>query len=196
MAAAVARGQGQSATGEALESLTLEVIIPPSIAMVVDIETDNKKRALSDLRSTVNRNGGTVTPTAYLFTRKGRVQFAKDENGLGVDEVLDDAIEAGAEDVEVDEDGSIVLWTQSNNTAAAAAALSKSHGLKAESSDIIWDANEDTMVPLESEEQFMSLKRLVDALQENQSVQGVYVNVLQGNISDEAWSELGEKLGA
>jgi len=192
--AAIARGQGRSTTGASLESLTLEVIMHPSIGIVIDIETDNKARAFQDLRHEIKRHGATVTPTAYLFKRRGRVQFEKDERGLGVDEALDDAIEAGAEDVEVDDDGNLVVWTEPTGTTAAARSLAESLKLKVESSDIVWDANEDTLVPIDSEETLIALKDLVTALQEDPNVQGIYANVTQGTVSDEAWAELQEKI--
>jgi len=194
MEAAIARGQGVSATGVALESLTLEVILPSSVAMVIDIETDNKARSLMDLRSLIKGRGGTVSPTAYLFQKKGRVLFEKDERGLGVDEVLDDAIEAGAEDVETDEDGNIIVWTEPNKTIATAEMLGKSLGLKAQSSEIVWDANEDTKIALEDDSAVKALSDCVEALQDNPNVQGIYVNAGKGNVDDDMWAELQSKI--
>jgi len=194
--AAIARGQGKSTSGAALESLTLELIMPPSVAMIVDVETDNKGRTMQDLRHLIKRHGGTVTPTSYLFQKKGRVAFEKDERNLGVDEVLDEAIEAGAEDVETDEEGSIVIWTEPNKITAAADALQKSLNLKVESTDIIWDANEDTKVPVEKEQVVKALSDFIEALQENSEVQGVYANIAQGNLPDEVWEELEGRLDA
>lgn len=196
MEAAIARGQGRSTSGAALENLTLEVIMPPQVAMVIDIETDNRARSLMELRFLVKCHGGTVSPTGYLFTKKGRVSFEKDERNLGVDEVLDEAIEAGAEDVETDEDGNIIIWTEPQSTTAAAQTLVKSLDLKIQSSDIIWDANEDTMVKLDSIDAVKALTEFVDALQDNTSVQGVYANVAQGSIEDGPWEDLKSKLAA
>jgi transcriptional/translational regulatory protein YebC/TACO1 len=194
MEAAIARGQGKSATGAALETVTLEVIMPPTVAMIIESETDNKARTMMDLRWLVKVHGGTVTPTNYLFQKKGRIAFEKDERNLGVDEVLDEAIEAGAEDVEADEDGSIVVWTEPNNTMAAAEALQKSLNLKVESSDVIWDPNEDTKVPLESEDAVKALSAFVEALQDIPQVQGVYANAAQGSIADDIWGDLAGRL--
>jgi len=196
MEAAIARGQGRSTSGAALENLTLEVIMPPQVAMVIDIETDNRARSLMELRFVVKFHGGTVSPTSYLFTKKGRVSFEKDERNLGVDEVLDEAIEAGAEDVETDEDGNIIVWTEPQGTSAASQALMKSLDLKIQSSEIIWDANEDTMVKLDSTDAVNALSEFLDALQENTSVQGVYANIAKGSIEDGAWEDLKMKLAA
>lgn len=198
MESAIARGQGKSATGTALEHFTLEVIMPPTVAMIIETETDNKARTLMDLRHLVKINGGTSTSTAYLFQKRGRVAFSAGEGKTSVDDVLDAAIEAGAEDVEADEQGGIVVWTEPNQTVAAAEALRKSHGLQVESADIIWDANEDTKVPLDAEnmDAVKNLNALLDALQENPNVQGVYANAAQGTLTDGVWEELAGKLDA
>ena len=192
--AAIARGQGLSTSGAALESVTLEAILPPSIALIIDIETDNRKRTLSDLRVVIKNHKGTVTPTSYLFTRRGRVLFEKDEREFGVDEVLDEAIEAGAEDVEADDEGNIVVWTEPSGVTAAAERLGKSLDLKVKSLHLIWHPNEDTLAPLESEETVENLAALIDSLRDEPTVQGVYTNVTQGTIENDAWSALEEKI--
>jgi transcriptional/translational regulatory protein YebC/TACO1 len=137
-----------------------------------------------------------ATATSYLFKKKGRVSFEKDKRNLGVDEVLDEAIEAGAEDVEADEDGSIVVWTEPNMTTAAAEALQKSLNLKVESADILWDANEDTKAILESEEAAKELGEFIDAARDNPEIQGVYANVSRGTLSEDAWEDLQGRLDA
>ncbi|CZS92891.1 related to M.leprae yfcA protein [Rhynchosporium agropyri] len=194
---AIARGQGKSTSGAALEAITLEVIVPPTVAMIIESETDNRARTLMDLRLIIKKHGGSVTPTGYLFQKKGRIAFEADEMKTA-DEVLDAAIEAGAEDVETDDGGSIVIWTEPNMTTAAADALFKSHGLKVESADIIWDANEDTKVPLKLEDSdaVKRLSDLISELRDNTNVQGIYANVSQGNLSDEVWEELQGSLDA
>lgn len=190
MEAAIARGQGRSTTGAALQNVTLEAIMPPQIAIIIEAETDNPKRTLGELRNQVTRHGGAVTPTNYLFQKRGRLSFEKDERNLGVDEVLDEAIEAGAEDVEADEDGSIVVWTEPNKTTAAAEALLKSLNLKVESSDIMWDANEDTKVAMESPERAKTFSDFIDGVRDNPSVQGFYANLAQGTLNEDVWEEL------
>ncbi|CAG8959410.1 hypothetical protein HYFRA_00001308 [Hymenoscyphus fraxineus] len=190
--AAIARGQGKSATGAILEYVTLEAIVPPQIAMIIEAETERAKRTLEDLRYYVKKAGGAATPTTYLFQKKGRVSFEAHES-LGVDEVLDEAIEAGAEDVETDEDGGIVLWTEPNKTTSAAQSLEKSLGLKAQGSKILWDPNEDTKVPLDAESTKPFLD-FVNLMREQQYVQAVYANVAQGSLTDEEWEDVQSKL--
>jgi transcriptional/translational regulatory protein YebC/TACO1 len=134
----------------------------------------------------IKRHGGTVTPTSYLFTRRGKVLFEKDDRALGVDDVLDEAIEAGAEDVETDEEGNILVWTEPSGVTAAAEQLVKSLDLKVKSAQLIWHPNEDTLAPLDSQEAADALGQLVDALEDDPNVQGVYTNVTQGTLEEEA----------
>jgi transcriptional/translational regulatory protein YebC/TACO1 len=79
---------------------------------------------------------------------------------------------------------------------AAAEALQKSLNLKVESSDIIWDPNDDTKVPLESQDAVKALSAFVEALQDNPHVQGVYANAAQGGLADDIWEDLQVKLDA
>jgi len=194
--AALARGQGKSASGVALEAFTLEAMIPPNVSVIIETETDNKNRTMMDLKNLVtNKYKGNATPTNYLFQRRGRVEFEKDEKGSTVDDVLDEAIEAGADDVESDEEGAIVVWTEPSGTMAAATALQKSHGLKVESMDILWDANEDTKVVLD-EDAAKSIAAFLREVRETPNVEGVYANVRQGNLHDNVWDDIQDKLDA
>ncbi|PQE09458.1 duf28 domain-containing protein [Rutstroemia sp. NJR-2017a BVV2] len=196
MEAAIARGQGKSTSGAALQKVTIEFIMPPTIAMIIDAETDNSNRTLGDLRHLIKTHGGNVTPTSYLFKKKGCVVFEKDEKKLGVDDVMDEAIEAGAEDLELDDDGNIVVWTDPSMTTATAESLNKIFDIKVASSDIIWDANEDTKVPLETGDTVQKLVAFIDAARDNPNVQGVYANVAQGSVEDGEWEDLTDRLDA
>lgn len=189
--AAIVRGQGRSPSGAALENLTIEAMIPPSVATIIECQTDSKLKTLQDVRQLVAKFGGTVTPTTHMFERRGRIVFEKSE-GVGSHEVLEEAIEAGATDVDEEEDGRVVVYTSPSSTKSAADQLTDLLGVKVESSDIIWDPDENQKVTIDSEagaENVQSfLGRLValeyaapstdlqDHLQEEPTVQGVYVN--------------------
>lgn len=201
---AIARGQGKSETGAGLEPATLEVMRAPSVAMVIDIESDNKQRSLKDLRAIVRRYGGTVTPTAFLFTRRGRAVISQrnpDDDDVGgkggedvdFDEVMMQALDAGAEDVERDDEGNIVLWTQPNLTHQVARDLAKTLGSNILSSEIIWSCTSDKVKVDDAEEAGM-LAKLFSAVQDYPDVQAVYTNAERGGVSEEAWSAIEEAL--
>lgn len=146
---AIARGQGRSTTGAVLESLTIEAMLPPSVAVIVECQTDSKLRTLNELKTTIKSAGGTITPTSHMFDRKGKIVFEASE-GISEGEIFDQAVEAGAIDVQTEEDGKLVVYTETSHTTAVADTLATSSGLKVESSDIVWVPKEDMMVDVES----------------------------------------------
>jgi transcriptional/translational regulatory protein YebC/TACO1 len=191
MDAAIARGQGVSASGAALETVTIEAILPPSIAFVLEIETDSRARVLMDIRHTLKKCGATVTPTAYLFRKRGKVVF-EDERGLGVDKVLEDAIEAGAEDVETDENGDLVIWTDPSGTTAAAETMSARLGLKQKSAEVIWSANDDARVAPD-EQTFNPVVNLAEALGDTSGLT-IYSNLARGKLAEDEWEYLRDRI--
>jgi YebC/PmpR family DNA-binding regulatory protein len=192
--AAIARGQGLSASGAALEGLLLEAMLPPSIATIIECQTDNKLRALADLRVVVKDAGGQVGTVGFMFEKKGRIILRKKE-GMGVDEILEDALDAGAEDVFEDEEGRINLYTEPAETKSIAETLAKKLEMEIEESEIIYDPNEDTKVDLDDEEAAAKLSNFLDELQEIQGIQGVYMNCSKGeSLPAELWEELQGKL--
>lgn len=172
--AAIARGQGLSVMGQALEHLTIEAILPSSVAAVIECETDQKGRTLQDVRRAIKDVEGNVTPTTYLFEKKGRVVFEV-TNGLNVDDYFDQAIEAGAADLVTDEEGRLVILTEPAETKRVGEAFSQLSGLVIQGLEIIWDPNKDTLVDLD-EEDARSLEDGLNYIREDPSVRDIYLN--------------------
>ncbi|TID02777.1 putative transcriptional regulatory protein [Colletotrichum higginsianum] len=169
----------------------------PGVALIIEAETESKARSLQDLKVLIKRHKGAANAAAFFFTRLGRVVFeaaGEGGGGPGVDDILDDAIEAGAEDLEADDDGNLVVWTQPNMTNAVASGVGPKFGLKLLSSDIIWSANDDTKVKLDKGLEATSLADLLAALQEFPEVQAVYGNPVKGDMSEEEWARIEENL--
>lgn len=175
---AIARGQGISITGESLEPLTIEAIFPPSVATVIECQTDQKARVLQDIRGIIKAAGGTITPTTYLFQKKGRIIFEKKDD-VDPDDYLDQVIEAGGTDMTADDDGRLVVFTEPTQTKGVGDELSKLIGLNVEEREILWDPNPDTMVNVEDEELAKKLEQALNAIREDSSVQDIYVNTAQ-----------------
>lgn len=194
--AAVARGQGRSVSGASLESVTVEGILPNNVAVIIDCETDNKLRTLADVRMVMKEYGGTATPASYLFEKRGRVVFEK-KDGVGLDEVLEPALEAGALDVDEDADGRLLVVTEPGGTRAVGDAMTSALGLQIATSDIVWDPNGDTKVGLSDEDMAQDLSSFVDELQDKESsVQAVSMNVAQGSLKEELWRELQSRISS
>src|SRR3954466_2146625 len=102
---AIKRGTGGGETAN-YEDLTYEVYGPNGVALLVELTTDNRNRTAAEIRSLLTKNGGTIaTPNSVsrLFQRKGQMIIPKE--GVNEDQLMEVALEAGAEDFKTDEDG-------------------------------------------------------------------------------------------
>lgn len=178
---AVKRGAGEL-DGQVLETIIYEGYGPGGTAVMVECMTDNRNRTVSDVRHAFTKNGGnlgTDGSVAYLFEKKGVISYADADE----ETVMEAALEAGADDVVVNDDGSIDVYTQWDEFGSVKDALDAG-GLEAENAEV-------TMIPSTSaeldEETAPRFMRLIDMLEDADDVQEVYHN---GEISD----ELAEKL--
>ncbi|HZB84011.1 MAG TPA: YebC/PmpR family DNA-binding transcriptional regulator [Rubrobacteraceae bacterium] len=178
---AIDKGTGAGADAETIERITYEGYAPGGVAVLVEVLTDNRNRAASDIRYIFTKNGGklgTSGSVAYLFERKGVILVPKD--GVDEDELIELALEAGAEDVEPMESDYRVVMAPEDFTVVRESLQSASTPF--ENAEI-------TMQPLNSVDLDASTAkqtlRLIDALEENDDVQAVYANF---DISDEVMS--------
>ena len=107
---AIQRGSG-SAEGDDLEETTFEGYGPGGVAIIVESMTDNNNRTVAEVRHAFSKAGGnlgTDGSVSYLFIKKGLIQLS---NITSLEQVLEVAIEAGAEDIEENSDQSITIST-------------------------------------------------------------------------------------
>ncbi|MDQ1883564.1 YebC/PmpR family DNA-binding transcriptional regulator [Aeromonas salmonicida] len=178
---AIARGTG-GGDGEQLETIVYEGYGPAGSAVMVECLTDNRNRTVAEVRHAFSKSGGnlgTDGSVAYLFSKKGLLTFV----GVDEDALMDAALEAGADDVVTEEDGSIEVYTTPNDFGTVLDAL-EAAGFKAQNAEV-------TMIPsTEAEldaETAPKLMRLIDMLEDLDDVQEVYHN---GSISDEVAATL------
>lgn len=168
---AIKKGTGELA-GEALESVSYEAFGPAGIAMIIDGITDNSNRTLSEVRSTLNQNGGKLAgegAVRWMFDRKGLITIKTE--GKPKDELEMVAIEAGADDVKwFGED--FEIYTKPEDLESVKKTLEEK-GLVIDSSSLGFVAKEEVAISDKEKEQ---LERLVDALDDNDAVNNVYSN--------------------
>ena len=143
-------------------------------AIIIDCLTDNKQRAVADVRHALTKFGGnlgTDGSVAFMFKHCGSLIF---EPGISEDKVMEAALEAGAEDVVTDEDGSIEVITAPNDFITVKEAL-ETAGLKPVLSEV-------TMKPLNEVEftadDAIKMQKILDALEDLDDVQDVYTTAL------------------
>ncbi|KAG7807875.1 hypothetical protein KL921_004170 [Ogataea angusta] len=104
---AIKRGTGELKSQDKMETVVYEGMAPGGVAIVVEAITDNKNRTLGFLRPCFNKYGLSMTPTSYMFDRKGMILI--DIGQADFDSVFEKTLELGAEDIlEVDEEGNLV----------------------------------------------------------------------------------------
>lgn len=180
--------------------MTLEFLFPPDVAIVIDVETDNKNRSLQDLRTAVKKGGGIVGSTSFYFTRRGRAVFsstptASNATVPSLSDLLEEAIEhEGTEDVEELPGGDYVVWTEPAMLTAVTQGLANKFGLEVLESDIVWAPNEDTKVSVESQETLDTLDAVFASLRDYTEVKGLYANLRQGSVADDQWERIDRSL--
>lgn len=179
---AIARGAG-TADNENLEELVYEGYGPGGVAILIETLTDNKNRTVAEVRHGFSKFGGnlgTSGSVAYLFEKQGSIVFAK---GSDEEKVLEVALEAGADDMQVHSDGALEVITTPEKFGAVKDALVKA-GLTIESSEVAMVPSTEAELDLETAEVLLTL---VDHLEDLDDVQNVYSNA---SISDEVMSQL------
>lgn len=170
---AILRGTG-GGDGDALEEITYEGYGPDGVAYLVDVLTDNKNRALADVKRVFNRAGGSLASAGsvgWQFEQKGYIQLSGDS--LDFDAVFMTAAEAGADDV-ADEDGAIVVYTPRELFGAVEQALTAA-GYAVAESELRWEAKNESELPIEKAIQNMKLQ---ESLEELDDVQAVASNLM------------------
>ena len=176
---AIARGAG-GGEGNDVEELVYEGYANGGVAILVEAMTDNRNRTVAEVRHAFNKYGGnlgTDGSVAYLFTRQGVINFAP-----GVDEeaLMDIALEAGAEDIEGDDDGAITVTTPWETLNYVVGQLTEA-GYEPDHSEVTMLAS--TTSPCDTE-QARKVLTLIDVLEDLDDVQEVYSN---GEFPDDAY---------
>ncbi len=173
---AIKKGTGEL-EGVNYEELTYEGYGPGGVAFVLEILTDNKNRTAGDVRAIFTKGGGSMAASgavAFQFERKGVVPVKK---GPGEDQVMEAALDAGAEDVVPDGDGGFEVRTEPGSLIQVHKALEAKFGVGAPR--ILYLPRSTVQVSGDTAEKVL---RLVENLEENDDVQHVYANF---EISDE-----------
>jgi YebC/PmpR family DNA-binding regulatory protein len=169
--AAIDRGTG-AGKGDALEELRYEGYGPAGVAILVDVMTDNRNRTAPAIRHVFSKNGGSLGETnsvAWMFERKGVVSAQLGDRDA--EEVELAAIEAGAEDTQVD-GGTIEITTEPSDLENVRKAI-ETAGVTIENAEVTMQAKQ--TVPV-GEDKAGAVLRLLEALEEEDDVQSVHAN--------------------
>lgn len=165
------------------DEITYEGYGPGGVAVMVECMTDNRNRTVADVRHAFSKFGGNLGAdgsVAYMFNKVGLFTFA---DGVDEDVVMETAIEAGAEDVIVDKDGSIEVLTAPGEFEAVQKAFKKAK-LKPANAEVTMRSSVSTEL---DEDGASSMIKLLDMLEDLDDVQNVFSNA---DIPDEILARL------
>lgn len=168
---AIAKGTGEGGDADQIEAVLYEGYGPGGVAVLVEALTENRNRTSADVRHIFSKNGGSLGEpgsVAYLFEKKGMIVI--DGSSYGEDDLMA-AVEAGAEDISVDE-GVFEVVTEPADFTAVRRALEEA-GVAMESAEMAYRAT--SLVPLD-EAGAGRLMKLIDKLEENDDVSAVHAN--------------------
>ncbi|MDX1512942.1 MAG: YebC/PmpR family DNA-binding transcriptional regulator [Gammaproteobacteria bacterium] len=179
---AIKRASGEGGS-ENIEEIRYEGYGPGGVAVMVECMTDNRKRTVSEVRHAFSKFGGnlgTDGSVAYLFSKVGQISFPA---GTNEDRIMEAALEAGAEDVVTNDDGSIDVITDPDALAEVSKAI-KASRLDPEHAEVTMRPS--TNVSLEFEEA-KQMVQMLEVLEDLDDVQQVYSNA---DISEEILARL------
>ena len=168
---AIAKGTGEGGEADAIESVLYEGYGPGGVAVLVEALTDNRNRTGADVRHAFSKNGGNLGEpgsVAYLFDKKGTIVI---DGGRYSEDELMLAVDAGAEDIAVDE-GVFEVVTEPAEFTQVRKALEEA-GVMIDSAEMVYRPS--SVVPID-EAQAGKLMRLIEALEDNDDVDAVHAN--------------------
>jgi|SRR5690554_596577 len=170
---AIARGAGEEDTSN-MSEIVYEGYGPGGVAILVETMTDNLNRTVGEVRHAFNKHGGnlgTNGSVSYLFSQRGEILFAP---GVDEDALIEVALEAGAEDVQGEDDGSFLVITAPDNSFGQVVDALRAKGLEPDDAEVTMHASTEAEVDLEAAE---NVSKLIEALEDLDDVQEVYSNV-------------------
>ncbi|WP_058233876.1 YebC/PmpR family DNA-binding transcriptional regulator [Devriesea agamarum] len=182
---AVKRGGGLDGGGVDYQTLMYEGYAPGGVAVLVECLTDNKNRAVSEVRVAFSRNGGSMAESgsvSYLFHRKGVVTLPKE--GRSEDDLLEVVLDAGAEEIS-DEGDTFEILSEPTDVVAVRTSLTDA-GIDYDAAEVQFVPSMKVEVDLDGARKVL---RLLEALEDSDDVQNVYSNL---DIPEDVAAQLGE----
>jgi YebC/PmpR family DNA-binding regulatory protein len=179
---AIKRGAGELG-GASYEEIRYEGYGPGGVAVMVDCLTDNRNRTVAEVRYAFSKCGGSLGTTgsvAFLFTETGMLSYPP---GCNEERIMEAALEAGAEDVVTNEDGSVDVLTPPADFEKVRQAL-LADGLQPEQAEVTLRANTHSSLGMENARKMVKLLEMLEDLDDTQNV---YSNA---DISEEILAQL------
>lgn len=170
---AIDRGLGKGGVGS-LESVVYEAYAPSKVALMIEAATDNKNRTTAEVKSTIEKNGGTFVAKgaiAWMFEDRGLIVVEKGSRSF--DEIFETAVEAGADDVE-DADDAVDVYTRPSELELVKKVL-ESNGLTIQAAELAKKPT--TMQAVAGVDRVNALFTFIEKIEDLDDVQKVWSNL-------------------
>ncbi len=169
---AIKKGTGELG-GEAIQEVTYEGFAPGGVGIIVEVATDNKNRSAADIRSIFNKNNGSLGSSgsvAHLFERKGQIRVALE--AASENQILELALDAGAEDVSCDEEDHLI-FTPVDQLSSVAAAL-REKNIEPRGQELVYIPQ--NSIPVNEESVAGQVLRICETLEDYDDTMNVFTN--------------------
>ena len=157
------------------EEIIYEGYGPSGVAIIVETSTDNRNRTAGNVRAAFSKYGGNLGQNGcvgYLFEEKGVISIVDEDDEIDEDKIMEDALEAGAEDIKCDE-GEYTIYTDAADLDTVRDAII-ALGYHINTADLAKVPS--TYVELTSEEDIANMEKMLDKFDEDDDVNAVYHN--------------------
>ncbi len=179
---AIKKGTGEDKDGANYEAISYEAMGPGGSSFMIDVITDNKNRSNTNVKTILNKNGGSQGSTAWKFDRMAF--FLVNAGDMERDEAELTLIDCGALDIEEDNDDNFVLFADLSTYGEVKKSL-KDSGFQIKKDEVVWKAKND--IPIDNVDTAKKILRLIEALEEDDDVNNVYTDA---DISESVLAEL------
>lgn len=182
---AIKKGTGELG-GEIIEEVVYEGYGPESVAIIIEVATDNKNRTVAEVRSTLIKNGGSMASNGavmFNFNRRGQIEIINSKQKKNIEEIEEAIIESGASDMEIEKE-IMLIHTDPKDLMAVKGSLEE-NGLKIHSAELLYASI--NSIKINDKEKAEKIIRLIDVLGDLDDVVGVHANF---ELSDEIIKEI------
>ncbi|KAJ2514937.1 hypothetical protein H4217_005475 [Coemansia sp. RSA 1939] len=169
---AISRATSKEYSGA--EQVIYEGLGPHGTALIIECLTDNKNRTVKRLRSVLNRFDGSLAPVGYMFEKKGRICFGREDGLHSLDTMFEHAIDAGAEDISEQSSNRIEIICKFSELQAITQLLINTHGYTIECMEGTYVANVNADV---AEGNVAKVQDAIEAIEELEDVIKVHCNL-------------------
>ncbi|KAL1923410.1 uncharacterized protein VTP21DRAFT_8390 [Calcarisporiella thermophila] len=167
----------QRATGQNkdnTESVLYEGLGPCNVALIIEAVTDNRNRTVKEVKEVLNKVGGSLTSVSWMFEKKGKICFTRGLSSHSMEQMIDNAIEEGAEDIDYGAEDEVEIFCDISKLSAISSQLTSKFGYEVNTCEFAYIPN--TVANISADEEEERVRSCLEQLLDLESVIRVHTN--------------------